>query len=218
MAKNNLAGSGAWVFERSRWALVIGTLGLAALASGAGCASSHVLTQGEIGRKGARSFAVPPATAFYACMGALLSDGYEIASSDPQQGVIVTKPLAVTGQGPVTARSYRITIAPDGHGGSRVVAAPHLYSGARDVSEGELWNLEGPQGELALWNQLFEEVDTVTVRPAPDTGEREALAKVAAPQSDEPGGGKTAAPQPGLTPATLGPAPRSPARPPASQQ
>jgi hypothetical protein len=211
---NNCAGFGAWIGERFRRGVVLGMLGGAALASTGGCASSHVvLTPGEIGRKGARSFATPPSTVFYACTGALLADGYEIERSDPEQGVIVTKPLAVSGQGPVTARSYRITIAPDGHGGSRMVAEPHLYAGGRDVSDRELWNLDGPRGEVARWNDLFTDVDSVVIGPVPDTSEREALAKTAVQQTDVPGGGKTAAPQPGLTPATLGPAPRAPARP-----
>jgi hypothetical protein len=216
MANDNSAGFGAGLLESARRGVLLGMFGVAALASAGGCASSHVLTQGEIGRKGARSFAAPPSTVFYACVGVLMADGYEIATSDPEQGVIVTKPLGVDGEGPVTARSYRITIAPGVHGGSRVVAAPYIYSGTRDVSEGELWNLDGPHGELALWNELFEDVDAVVVRPAPDASEREALAKAAAPSSDSPGGGKTAAPEPGLRPATLGPAPRAPARRPAS--
>lgn len=213
MAKNNSAGLGAWMVERARRGVMLGMLGGAGLASAGGCASTHVvLTQGEIGRKGVHSFAAPPSTVFYSCTGALLADGYEIERSDPEQGVIVTKPLAVSGHGPVTARSYRLTISSDGQGGSRVVAEPHLYAGARDVSDREVWDLDGPRGQVALWNELFADVDGVVIRPAPDTSDREALAKAAAPQTDVPGGGKTAAPQPGLTPATLGPAPRAPAR------
>jgi len=177
---------------------------LVVASGGVGCASGQVLTQGEIGRKGSRSFAAPPTTVFYAAVGVLMADGYEIASEDPEQGIIVTKPMAVAEGGQVTARAYRITIVPDDHGGSRMIAAPLLYAGTRDISDRELWTLDGPRGEHAHWTELFEDIDGVLVRPAPDAQEREALAKVARSPLD-PSGAKTPAPEAGFRPATLGP-------------
>jgi hypothetical protein len=172
-----------------------------------GCSSGQVLTQGEIGRRGARSFAAPPTTVYYACVGALLANGYEIERDDIEQGVIVTRPRAVTDGGPVTARAYRLTVEPDERGGSRVVASPTIYSGGRDVSNRELWNVDGPRGEHQLWTELFGDVDAALAHPAPDPTQREALAKVAVPATD-PAAAKMLSPESGLRPATLAPAAR----------
>lgn len=187
------------------WGLTL-VLGLAVAAGG--CASGSELTQGEIGRRGARAFPAAPPKVFYASVGALLANGYEIEKEEIEEGVILTKPMAVKGDGPVTARAYRVTITADNHGGSRVIAAPYLYVGGRDVSNRELWNLDGPRGEHQLWTELFKDIDDALARPAPDASQREALAKVAVPATD-PSVGKMLSPEPGLRPATLGPADRT---------
>jgi hypothetical protein len=177
------------------------------LVGGGACASGHVLTQGEIGRRGARSFAAPPETIFYGCVGVLKADGYEIATTDLAQGVIVTKPMPISSGGAVTARAYRVTISPDGTG-SRVIASPALFAGERDVSDDEVWNLDGPRGEHALWSELFADLDAVAVQPATSVPNDEALAKarvMAAPPNT-----KTVAPESGLTRATLPLSPTAP--------
>jgi len=170
-----------------------------------GCSSGQALTQGEIGRRGARSFTAPPTTVYYACIGALLANGYEIERDDIEQGVIVTRPRAVSDGGAVTARAYRLTVESDERGGTRVVAAPMLYAGGRDVSNRELWNLDGPRGEHHLWTELFGDIDAALAHPAPDPGQREQLAKVAVPATD-PAAAKMLSPESGLRPATLSPA------------
>jgi len=181
------------------------TLALGLVVGLGACSSGQALTQGEIGRRGARSFAMPPTTVYYACVGALLANGYEIERDDIEQGVIVTRPRAVTGAGPVTARAYRLTVEPDEGGGTRVVAAPMLYSGGRDVSNRELWNVDGPRGEHQLWTELFGDIDAALAHPAPDPSQREQLAKVAVPATD-PAAAKMLSPESGLRPATLAPA------------
>src|SRR4051812_27575672 len=105
--------------------------GLAAVVALAACASTQVLTQGEVGRSGARNFNEPKATMFAICVGALTAEGYEITHSDLASGLIETKPLAVGTPGPVTARAYRVTVTSEGQG-SRVVAQPVLFAGTRD--------------------------------------------------------------------------------------
>jgi hypothetical protein len=173
---------------------------------GGACASNHVLTQGEIGRRGVRSFAASPETIFYACVGVLNADGYEIASADPDQGVIITKPMPIPSGGAVTARAYRVTISPDGTG-SHVIASPALFAGERDISDEEVWNLDGPRGEHALWTELFADLEAVTVQPATSVPD-EALAK--ARVVVVPANTKTATPEAGLTRATLPPSPAAP--------
>jgi len=192
--------------ESSRLRL-FATLALGLVMGLGGCSGGQVLTQGEIGRRGARSFAAPPTTVYYACVGALLANGYEIERDDIEQGVLVTRPRAVADGGAVTARAYRLTVEPDERGGSRVVASPMIYSGGRDVSNRELWNVDGPRGEHQLWTELFGDVDAALARPAPDPSQREALAKVAVPATD-PAAAKMLSPESGLRPATLAPAAR----------
>lgn len=190
--------------------------GVAAMVALGACASTQVLTQGEVGRSGARAFNEPRGTMFAICVGALTAEGYEIAHSDVAAGVIETKPLPVRTQGPVTSRAYRVTVTPDGQG-SRVVAQPILFAGTRDVSNSEVWVLDGPEGERAQWSDLFGVMNAALVTPAqeaPAPGrdhDREAVAgngaaspslakERAASPSDK---GSASSPARGLTPAGL---------------
>lgn len=182
---------------------------LAAVASLGACSTTGALTQGEVGRSGAHTFEAPPDHVFYACLGILKADGYEIAATDPDRGTIVTKPMAVTTSDRITARAYRVTVAPDG-AGSRVVAQPILYAGERDVSRLEVWNVDA---ERANWAELFSDVDAVIAAPVqvvPElANQQQAVAtKQTAPATDgdralaKKAPSKTAG---GFTPATLDP-------------
>jgi hypothetical protein len=147
----------------------------ATLGGGAGCAHGGALTPGEIGRSGARVFEAPPEHVFSACLGILRADGYEIASSDAEKGVIVTKPMPFESEGGATARGYRVTVSAEGKG-SKVVATPVLYSDERDVSAKEVWDVDA---ERTQWAQLFADVDAVIAEPVrivPDGDDREAVA------------------------------------------
>lgn len=201
--------------------------GLAAVVAVGACASTQVLTQGEVGRSGAREFSEPKATMFAICVGALTAEGYEIARSDVATGVIETKPLPVRTPGPVTSRAYRVTVTPDRQG-SRVVAQPILFAGTRDVSNSDVWVLDGPEGERAQWSDLFAVMNSALVTPVPAGADQgpEAVAanpaggpslakEQAARPSDKSAGAGTAS---GLTPAGLSapqgtPPPASGARP-----
>lgn len=188
------------------WCLGVGLVAFATIS----CASTQALTQGEVGRSGARTFNEPKGTTFAICVGALTAEGYEIASSDARAGLIETQALAVRGSGPVTSRAYRVTVTPDGQG-SRVVAQPIVYSGARDISNSDVWTLDGAQGERAQWSDLFSVMDAALVTQAP-AARREAvpangvaapaLAKEQAPPA-APDKNGPAAPSGGLTPAGL---------------
>jgi hypothetical protein len=197
--------------------------GLAAVVAVGACASTQVLTQGEVGRSGARAFNEPKGTMFAICVGTLTAEGYEIARSDVASGVIETKPLAVHTPGPVTARAYRVTVTAEGQG-SRVVAQPILFAGTRDVSNSDVWVLDGPEGERAQWSDLFGVMNRAlvtpgTVAPAQQRQDEGVAANGAASPSlakerATPASDKGAAPgQPrGLTPAGLS-APQGPSSP-----
>jgi len=190
-------------------------LGLTVLVALSTCASTQVLTQGEVGRSGAREFNEPKGTVFAICVGALTAEGYEIAHSDPASGVIETKPLAVRTPGPVTARAYRVTVTSEGQG-SRVVAQPILFAGTRDISNSDVWVLDGPEGERAQWSDLFSVMSSALVTPGavpaqPRDTDREAVATngggppalVKQQAAPEPGKSGASDQRSGLTPAGL---------------
>jgi len=199
------SGRGSSFFRPPGLGRAAAVLGLCATAAlGASCASGQVLTQGEIGREGARTFATPPEAMFYACVGVLKANGYDIAHADRAGGVIVTKRKPVISDGPVTARAYRVTVWPEGKG-SRVVAAPMVFAGERDLSQEPVWSLGGEHGERTRWERLFQDIDRVVVRTDVGPAEREALAKEAVP-AVEPATATGRRPAPRLAPAGFVPA------------
>lgn len=136
----------------------------------AACTHGQVLTQGEIGRSGSRQFSVPQDKAFYASVGALKVEGYDVDTADVEKGVIVTKPKLVRASARTTPsgnvapaqfieyqRRYRVTVVPQ-DGGARVIAEPSLAKGDRDISKDEVWDLDGPDGEKAQWDNLFDDI------------------------------------------------------------
>jgi hypothetical protein len=138
----------------------------------AACAHSRVLTPGEIGRSGSREFSAPPEKVFYASVGALKVEGYDVETADLERGVIVTKPKLVRASAQTTSngglssgqfieyqRRYRVTVSAE-NGRTRVVAEPSLAKGERDISKDEVWDLDGPNGEKVLWNSLFDDIQS----------------------------------------------------------
>ena len=153
---------------------------VATVATLAACAHSTVLTPGEIGRSGVHVFSAPPEHVFYACLGILKADGYEIASANPEKGTIVTKPMAFESAGGATARGYHLTISSQ-EGSTKVVATPVLFAGERDVSAKEVWDVSA---ERAQWAELFADVDAVIAEPVrtePVADQQEAVATTVAP-------------------------------------
>jgi len=188
----------------ARASLMAVTLACAALGA---CAHEGALTQGEVGRSGARTFAAPTDHVFYACLGILKADGYEIATADPEHGRITTKPMAIDAKDGVTARAYRVTVSPDGDG-SRVIAQPILYAGDRDVSTKAVWNIDAERDQ---WAELFSDVDAVIAAPVqivPELAKQQAVATKQPAPADDRALAKKAAPTngaSGFTPAALDP-------------
>jgi hypothetical protein len=170
--------AGSAIARTSLMAVAIGCATLGA------CAHEGALTQGEVGRSGARTVPAPTDHVFYACLGILKADGYEIASTDPEHGKITTKPMAIDSKDGVTARAYRVTVSPDGDG-SRVIAQPILFAGDRDVSAKAVWNIDAERDQ---WAELFSDVDAVIAAPVqivPELAKQQAVAaKQPAPEDD----------------------------------
>lgn len=124
--------------------------------------------------RGTRTFPVERSKVFAASVGALKILGYQIAFADEGAGVIKTAPKTVHteaytaggqssysyhGQAVLVVydRSYALRLM-DQQGSTIVEAAPRVYVNGKDVSSDPIWVLDGPQGEYALWDQLFQEI------------------------------------------------------------
>jgi hypothetical protein len=180
-------------------------MAIACAALGA-CAHEVALTQGEVGRSGARTFAAPTDHVFYACLGILKADGYEIAVADPDHGRITTKPMAIDGKDGITARAYNVTVSADGDGSSRVVAQPLLFAGDRDVSSRAIWNIDAERDQ---WAELFSDVDAVIAAPVqivPELASQQAVAAKQPAPADDRALAKKAAPRNGTAPGGFTPA------------
>ena len=131
------------------------------------------MTPGEVQASGTRTFDAPLAATFEATVGALQVLGYEIAVANPDKGVLKTqrKLLRSTGQGVSVgyttsinvvhvSRQYFLHLTAVGDARTQVVAEPKIFVGDDDISSGEIWALDGPQGERALWEKLFAEIQS----------------------------------------------------------
>lgn len=131
------------------------------------CVHGEMLTPAEISSHGRAAFNAPRAQVFAAAAGTLRAEGYVIAQEDMDKGVIKTgrKTVRVVAMGNAHAaqavdysRQYTVTVRSEGARTS-VTAEPRVFMGERDVSGEAVWALDGPEGERALWNQFFRELN-----------------------------------------------------------
>lgn len=139
------------------------------------------LSPEEIAAHGTREVPQPPERVWAAVPGALRSLGYPIAHEDAASGLVKTgrkhvRSIGQMGVGEVpVSRQYQVTVLARGTG-SVVVAVPTVFVGERDVSGEAVWQLDGDDGERALWRALFSELEAfaqvppsgVTVPPPPE--------------------------------------------------
>jgi hypothetical protein len=132
-----------------------------------GCIHGEMLTPAEVSSHGRAAFNAPRAKVFAAAAGTLRAEGYVIAQADLERGVIRTgrKTVRVVAVGSAHAaqavdysRQYTVTLRSEGPL-TAVTAEPRVFMGERDVSEEAVWALDGPEGERALWNQFFRELN-----------------------------------------------------------
>jgi hypothetical protein len=135
----------------------------------AGCASNGaVLTQQEVETYGRHRFEVDPNRVFDAALGALRSEGYGIAYSQREAGLIKTtrKHVGYYVQGRwgsvATYRQFQINIRPLSPGVTEVTAVPFLFIGESNVSNQDFWNLDA---ERSGWTTLFGEIEQFLTAP-----------------------------------------------------
>ena len=168
-SNHNVAPSSVTNLLRSVWprrALMLGFVTSALLSLACGGAE---LTKTEIDTSGTHTYAAPLAKVFSATQAALVADGYEIAVTNPEKGIIKTKRKYLSSAAQRTSsstavaqditRQYLLTLTAVDAGQTKVLAVPRVFQGDADVSEGSVWVIEGPQGERALWTRLFKGID-----------------------------------------------------------
>lgn len=129
---------------------------------------------------GTRRYQAELERVFQAAVGALLAQGYEIASKHMEanlgRGQIQTrrKLLSTKAYGGAhyaqtisVYRQYGVDVRREA---DRVVviARPRVFIGERDLSAEPVWDMDGPVGEKVLWRQLFADVEgQLWSRPQP---------------------------------------------------
>jgi hypothetical protein len=111
---------------------------------------------------GTHKFHAPYAKVFAATETALTAEGFPIAASQPEKGMITTgqKLIGAVGGGGVAVaqtRQYVVHVNPSGDG-TVVVAEPRIFQGNAEVTDQPVWVIEGPEGERALWQRFFRDV------------------------------------------------------------
>jgi hypothetical protein len=139
----------------------------------AGCVMGAPMTPQVIQESGTHSFNAPYAKVFAATEGALKSEGYPIAISQPDKGLIKTgqKIIKAVARGYGSSSSYRAeavgiarqyVVHVSRSGATTVVSAePRIFQGNADLSDKPVWDLDSPQGERALWEGLFRDIQEV---------------------------------------------------------
>lgn len=136
---------------------------LALAATGCGA----MMTRTEIDQYGTHVYDAPAAKVFPAVVQALKSEGYEVPIQNPDKGTLrtdrkVIRTVAVVSGSSAAMvdykRQYDFVIHETDGGKTQVVAIPHLFSGDTDISDQAIWALDGPQGERAIWTQMFKDI------------------------------------------------------------
>ncbi len=148
--------------SRSLLAVGVGLL----LALGACAGGGAMMTPQLIEQSGTQTFHAPYEKVFGATVSALKSEGYPIASAEPEKGFIKTgqkliRSVAVGGNGSAVAvditRQYVVHVGQAGDG-IGVSAEPRIFQGNAELSGGAIWDLDSPEGEKALWMRLFRDI------------------------------------------------------------
>jgi len=145
-----------------------GALAALVLVAGAGCAfgGGVQMTPQIIQQSGTHAFSAPYDKVFVATVGALKSEGFPIAVSQPDTGLIKTgqkliRTVAHGGGGSAVAvdvtRQYVVRVT-KAEGGAVVTAEPRIFQGNAELTDGAIWDIDSPEGERALWRRLFRDV------------------------------------------------------------
>jgi len=156
--------------SRARRAVrLVRSLAFAALALSAGAAcvgGGAMMTPQVIERAGTQGYKASYEKVFAGTVSALKAEGFPIASADPATGFIKTgqkviRSVAMGGNGSAVAvditRQYVVHIrkVPEG---IVVSAEPRIFQGNAELSSQPIWDLDGPEGEGALWIRLFRDI------------------------------------------------------------
>jgi len=124
------------------------------------------MTPEVIQQDGSHTFAASYDKVFAATVAALKSEGFPVASADPEKGMIKTgqkliRQVAVGSEYTATAtditRQYVVHITRSGEG-AQVAAEPRIFQGNAELTEQPVWVLDTPEGERALWTRLFRDI------------------------------------------------------------
>ena len=135
----------------------------------AGCASNGaVLSRQEVESYGRHRFQADPNRVYDAAMGALRAQGYGIAYSQREAGLIKTVRkhvgyyMAGRGASVSTYRQLQLNLQPVSPGVTDVIAVPFLFIGETNVSDQDYWDVTA---ERNGWTALFGEMEQFLTAP-----------------------------------------------------
>ncbi|HAQ64921.1 MAG TPA: hypothetical protein DCR43_03565 [Bacteroidales bacterium] len=133
------------------------------------CSAGKMLTTEYITQHGTRTYEASNDQIWKAVEGVLSMQGYEIAFADQEKGIINTKQKILGAVGSANPYSYQVVstgiyrqyLIRITHEGSHctVVLKPRVFQGNADISDQAVWRLDGPEGEQALFEKFFKELE-----------------------------------------------------------
>ncbi len=135
------------------------------------CSPGKMLTTGFIAQYGTRTYEASYERIWKAVEGVLSIEGYEIAFADQEKGIVNTKQKLLGAVGAANPYSYQVTstgiyrqylikITQDGNR-CTIVLKPRVYRGNTDLSDKAVWRLDGPEGEQALFEKFFSDLEEI---------------------------------------------------------
>lgn len=132
-------------------------------------AQGRKLKQKHIDEYGTKVFNYEKDKVFPIILEVLKNNDFEIELERKEKGLIKTKRKNISTTGVGTSnntaqftsnyRQYIVTIVESNQNETKVILKPRIFIGDADLTDRAVWVLNGPAGEIKLWERLFSEID-----------------------------------------------------------
>ncbi|MCP4443417.1 MAG: hypothetical protein GY810_31325 [Aureispira sp.] len=132
-------------------------------------AQGRKLKQKHIDEYGTKVFNYEMNKVFPIILEVLKNNNFEIELERKEKGLIKTrrKVISTTGIGTSSNtaqftsnyRQYIVTIDESNQNETKVILKPRIFIGEADLTDRAVWVINGPAGEIKIWERLFNEID-----------------------------------------------------------
>ena len=125
------------------------------------------LTDAIIAQYGTKVFEANFDDVWEATKGVLATHGYAIAYENKEKGILNTDLKLIRAQAQGNAhsaqasgiyRQYLVKIKPISDNKTQVTLTPKIFNGNNDISADKIWVIKGPNGEIQLWQKIFNDL------------------------------------------------------------